>query len=73
LSCALCPALRNVVAPEVRARADEAILRREGFVASLLNPYLVRPRSKRSGEQPYILIAVASGVRAAGVGPEGSR
>jgi 2-polyprenyl-3-methyl-5-hydroxy-6-metoxy-1,4-benzoquinol methylase len=60
-----CPSIRNSVAPAVRASADELILDRDTFPSSLFNPYTVRRRSERSREQPYILIAVAEGVKTA--------
>ena len=47
----------------VRDKADQVILSRDAFPASLFNPYVVRARSKRSREQPYIFIAVAEGVQ----------
>lgn len=63
LSTWLCPANRPDLGPEARARAVELILGRDTFPESLFNPYLVRPRSKRSRERPYILIALARGVK----------
>lgn len=62
LSSWLCPAIRSHVSQAVRDKADEVILARDTFPASLFNPYIVRARSKRSHEQPYIFIAVAEGV-----------
>ncbi len=59
----LCPAIRNHVSPEIRARAAELILARDRFPASVFSPFVVRPRSVRSGERPYILVAVATGVK----------
>lgn len=63
LSSWFCPAIRSHVSPAIRAKADEIILARDSFLASLFNPYNVRPRSESSRERPYILIAVARGVR----------
>ena len=63
LSSWLCPAIRTHVNPAIRAAADDVILARDTFPASLFNPYIVRARSERSHERPYILIAVADGVR----------
>jgi len=63
LSSWLCPAIRTHVNPEIRAKADEIILARDTFPSSLFNPYIVRPRSVSSRERPYILIAVAEGVK----------
>jgi ubiquinone/menaquinone biosynthesis C-methylase UbiE len=65
LSSWLCPAIRSDVSQAARDAADEIILARDRFPASLFNPYIVRPRSKRSRERPYIFIAVAQGVREA--------
>ncbi len=62
LSSWLCAAIRPHLSAEVRAMADKLIVRREVFPASLLNPYLVRPYAKRSGEKPYYLVAVAERV-----------
>jgi 2-polyprenyl-3-methyl-5-hydroxy-6-metoxy-1,4-benzoquinol methylase len=59
LSSLLCPAIRSQVDPATRASAVDAILSRDHWPATLFNPFLVRPHSPRSGEQPYILIAVA--------------
>jgi 2-polyprenyl-3-methyl-5-hydroxy-6-metoxy-1,4-benzoquinol methylase len=59
----LCPAIRSHVSRAVRDTADEIILARDKFPASLFNPYIVRPRSKRTRERPYVFIAVAEGVR----------
>jgi ubiquinone/menaquinone biosynthesis C-methylase UbiE len=63
LSSWFCPAIRAEVNSEIRARTDEIILARDRFPSSLFNPYLVRPRSEFSREQPYILVAVATGVK----------
>jgi SAM-dependent methyltransferase len=63
LSSWFCPAIRTHVDPAIRAKADEIILDRDSFLSSLFNPYVVRPRSEISRERPYILIAVAQGVR----------
>ncbi len=60
-----CPKIRNHLDPTIRKATDRAILGREGLASRLFDPYLVRPRSRWSGEQPYILIAVAEGVRPA--------
>jgi ubiquinone/menaquinone biosynthesis C-methylase UbiE len=63
ISSWFCPAIRSHVSQAARDSADEIILARDTFPASLFNPYIVRPRSKRSRERPYIFIAVAEGVR----------
>ncbi len=63
LSSLLCPAIRSDVSPAIRDNADEIILAREKFPASMFNPYIVRPRSPKSREEPYIFVAVAEGVR----------
>jgi SAM-dependent methyltransferase len=63
LSSWLCPAIQAHVSPAIRARTDEIILARHSFPSSLFDPYIVRRRSKSSRERPYILIAVAQGVR----------
>ncbi len=60
-----CPAIRDTVPPEVRASAVDLILAKDRWVSSLFNPYLVRARSERSREQPYLLIALAEGVKTA--------
>lgn len=60
----LCPAIRPQLGPSDRARAVEHILARETLRTTLLNPYVVRPRSPRSRERPYILVAVAEVVKA---------
>jgi ubiquinone/menaquinone biosynthesis C-methylase UbiE len=59
ISTWFCPAIRSDVSPATRDRADEIILARDRFPASLFNPYVVRRRSKRSRERPYIFVAVA--------------
>ena len=64
LSSWFCPAIRGYVNPAIRSAADDIILARDSFPSSLFNPYIVRPYAKRSNERPYILIAVAKGVRA---------
>ncbi len=58
-----CPAIRSQVSQAVRDKADEVILARDRFPASVFNPYIVRARSKRSREQPHVFVAVAEGVR----------
>jgi ubiquinone/menaquinone biosynthesis C-methylase UbiE len=63
LSSWICPAIRGYVNPITRSAADDLILARDGLLSSLFNPYVVRPCSKRSNEYPYILIAVAEGVK----------
>lgn len=63
LSAWFCPAIRTHISPEVRARADEIILARDAFPSSLFNPYVVRPLSTSSRERPYILVAIAEGVK----------
>jgi ubiquinone/menaquinone biosynthesis C-methylase UbiE len=63
LSTMLCPAIRPVVSPATRSRAVDLIQDRDTLPSSLFNPYVVRERSERSREAPYIFIAVAEGVR----------
>lgn len=63
LSSWFCPAIRGQVSPALRAAADQAVLGRERFPSTLFNPFVVRPYSAGSGEQPYYLIAVAEDVR----------
>jgi SAM-dependent methyltransferase len=58
-----CPAIRTHVNPAVRASADDAILARDTFPSSLFNPYIVRNRLEGNLERPYILVAVAEGVK----------
>jgi ubiquinone/menaquinone biosynthesis C-methylase UbiE len=58
-----CPAIRTDLDPVIRASTDDVILARDIFPASLFNPYLVRSRSQVSHELPYILIALAEGVK----------
>jgi ubiquinone/menaquinone biosynthesis C-methylase UbiE len=60
----LCPELRAELSPEARVRAVDLILEDDRFPSTLFNPYLVRPRSEQSREQPYLLIAVATGFKA---------
>jgi SAM-dependent methyltransferase len=64
LSTCICPELRPTLSAEIRARAVELIQARDAWPASLFNPYVVRPRASNSQERPYILIAVASRVKA---------
>jgi 2-polyprenyl-3-methyl-5-hydroxy-6-metoxy-1,4-benzoquinol methylase len=63
MSSWLCPAIRSHLDPEIRARADEIVLAPDTFPSSLFNPYIVRPRSQKSRERPYVLVAVAEGVK----------
>jgi ubiquinone/menaquinone biosynthesis C-methylase UbiE len=63
LSSLMCPAIGGDVSEAIRDKADEIILARESFPASVFNPYVVRPRSPRSREEPYIFVAVAEGIR----------
>ena len=49
----------------IRSAADDIILARDTFPSSLFNPYIVRARAKGNHEQPYILVAVAQGVKTA--------
>ena len=63
LSTMLCPAIRPEVSPSTRSRAVDLILGRDSRLSSLFNPYVVRKRSERSRESPYIFIAVAEGIR----------
>jgi SAM-dependent methyltransferase len=63
LSSWFCPAIRSEVPEATRESAPEAILRPETFLSSLFNPYLVRPWSAASREEPYYWIAVAGGVK----------
>ena len=72
LSYWLCPAIRTHLRSETRARADEIILARDRFPSSLFNPYIVRPRAQSSREQPYILVAVAEGVKNRGTTHSGA-
>ena len=65
LSSWFCPAIRNQVSLPTRLAADNMILSRDTFPASLFNPYIVRARAKGNHEQPYILVAVAKGVKSA--------
>lgn len=58
-----CPSIRTDLAPGLRDRADDLILGSDRLSGSLFNPYLVRRRSPASREEPYILIAVARGVK----------
>jgi len=51
------------LAPGLRESADRLILDRDRFPSTLFNPFIVRPLSAMSGEQPYILVAVARGVK----------
>ncbi len=60
LSTGICPELRPELGQEERSRVVDRILENTSFPATLFNPYVVRPRRPGSGEQPYILIAVAS-------------
>jgi SAM-dependent methyltransferase len=62
LSSWLCPAIRAEVPRATRDSAAEAILRRDAFLSTLFNPYLVRPYSGLSRERPYYWIAVAQGI-----------
>jgi 2-polyprenyl-3-methyl-5-hydroxy-6-metoxy-1,4-benzoquinol methylase len=63
LSSFFCPAIRSDVSPGLRAGAQDLILAQDRLPASLFNPYVVRPISRSSREQPYILIAVAEGTK----------
>jgi ubiquinone/menaquinone biosynthesis C-methylase UbiE len=63
LSSMLCPAIRSEVSPATRSRAVDLILGRDTLPSSLFNPYIVRERSERSLENPYIFIAVARGIK----------
>jgi SAM-dependent methyltransferase len=58
-----CPAIRTDLSPLNRSLADGVILGRDTFPGSLFNPYIVRARSKGTRERPYILVAVAEGVK----------
>jgi 2-polyprenyl-3-methyl-5-hydroxy-6-metoxy-1,4-benzoquinol methylase len=58
-----CPAIRTHVNPAIRSAADDIILAPDTFLSSLFNPYIVRPRLRGTHEQPYILVAVAEGVK----------
>jgi SAM-dependent methyltransferase len=70
LSSWFCPAIRSHVSAAVRSRADEVVLVRDKFPASLFDPYIVRARSKSSRERPYIFIAVAEGTRNLSLTPQ---
>jgi ubiquinone/menaquinone biosynthesis C-methylase UbiE len=63
LSCWFCPAIRAHIDPAIRSAADDIILACDTFPSSLFNPYIVRPIAKANHEQPYILVAVAEGVK----------
>jgi SAM-dependent methyltransferase len=63
LSSWFCPAIRTYVNPLVRASADDVVLAGDTFPSSLFNPYIVRKRLAENRERPYILIAVAHGVK----------
>jgi SAM-dependent methyltransferase len=63
LSSFFCPAIRSDVSPALRAGADALILAQDSSPASLFNPYVVRPISRSSREHPYILVAVATGIK----------
>jgi SAM-dependent methyltransferase len=65
LSSWFCPAIRSYVNPAIRSAADDVILARDTFPSSLFNPYIVRARSAGTHERPYILVAVAEGVKSA--------
>ena len=59
-----CPAFETHIDPVIRSAADDAILARDTLPSPLFNPYIVRARAKGNHEQPYILVAVAKGVKA---------
>ncbi|WP_435008487.1 class I SAM-dependent methyltransferase [Tundrisphaera lichenicola] len=59
----LCPAIRPEVDPATRSRILELIQGRDRFPSSIFNPYVVRGRSRRSREEPYLFIAVARGIK----------
>ena len=63
LSSWFCPAIRTHVNPAFRSSADDVILARDTFPSSLFNPYIVRERLEGNRERPYILVAVAQGVK----------
>ena len=63
LATGFCPARREILDHAARSSADELILGSEPALSALFNPYLVRPASAKSRERPYVLVAVASGVR----------
>jgi SAM-dependent methyltransferase len=63
ISSWFCPAIRTELSPALRESADRLILAHERFPSTLFNPYIVRPVSPRSREQPYVLVAVARGVK----------
>ena len=65
LSSWLCPAIQESVDPVSRSAADDVVLGHDTFPSSLFNPYIVRTRSPSSHERPYILVAVAEGVKSA--------
>ena len=54
-----CPHYHGRVTDEERADPLGATLGPEKWLATLIDPYRVRPRSRPSGEQPLYLIAVA--------------
>ncbi len=61
----LCPAIRNELDESVRDSAVDSILARDRPLGAPFNPYIVRPYSERIREEPYVLVAVAQGVRKA--------
>jgi SAM-dependent methyltransferase len=63
LSSWFCPAIRTHVDPAIRSSADDIVLARDTFPSSFFNPYLVRKRLEGNRERPYILVAVAEGVK----------
>jgi ubiquinone/menaquinone biosynthesis C-methylase UbiE len=58
-----CRARRHDVEHEVRNDPVSEILRPESWVSRMVNPYVVTPRSKWSGEQPTYLVCVAKSAK----------
>jgi SAM-dependent methyltransferase len=59
----LCPAIRPTLDRSMRAKVSDLILAEDRFPASLFNPYIVRSRARGNHEKPYILVAIAQGVK----------
>jgi len=65
LSSWICPAIRPHVNARSRSAPDDVILANDSFLSSLFNPYLVRRATEAANEFPYILVAVAKGIKTA--------
>jgi 2-polyprenyl-3-methyl-5-hydroxy-6-metoxy-1,4-benzoquinol methylase len=59
LFAALCPHLATESIGRYREGVVRCILKPDRWPSTLLNPYLVRPRSRWSREEPYYLLGVA--------------